>query len=212
MCWMTGWVRGVISARSAQIFSLWLTGKWTRVQRCFEQRKKTNISLHTSLPTYPDHKCLSICLFPSLWHSPFHGILSPFSIHNKNHLGLSLQSSGDIPPDCDICTPKELNISFSLSPDSAPVGWSLITMEWAANGVCTAPQPPDPGAPPNGSPWRPVTEWQGAFLLGREWGTMIGGRAWPPCFLCHWLDAVLINEQFLRHLTIALIYLQVQRG
>lgn len=65
--------------------------------------------------------------------------------------------------DCDICTQEELNVCFSPGPESAPVGRSLITMEWAANGVCAAPQPPDPSAPFPGSPWRPVTEWQGAF-------------------------------------------------
>lgn len=53
---------------------------------------------------------------------------------------------------CDICTQRELNDCFSPSLEPAPVGWSLITMEWAANGVCTAPQPtpppPVPSAPP----------------------------------------------------------------
>lgn len=158
-------------------------------------RGKTNISLHTSPPTYPHHKCLSICLFPSLWHSPFHGILWPFSAHNKNHLGLSLQSSRHISPDCDICTQKELNVCFSLSPESAPVGWSLITMEWAANGVCTAPQPPDPSAPPNGSPWRPVTEWQGAFYWEvNEVQWLEGGP--DPCASCaiDWTQCLLMNN------------------
>lgn len=100
-----------------------------------------------------------------------------------------------ISPDCDICTQEELNVCSSLSPESAPVGWSLITMEWAANGVCTAPQPPDPSAPPNGSPWRPVTEWQGAFYWEvNEVQWLEGGP--DPCASCaiDWTQCLLTNN------------------
>lgn len=55
---------------------------------------------------------------------------------------------------------------FPPGPDSEPVGWSLITMEWAANGClhcAPAPEPIPHATLCHGSPWRPVAERLGAF-------------------------------------------------
>lgn len=61
---------------------------------------------------------------------------------------------------------SELCVCFSLGPDFEPVGWSLITMEWAPNGCLhrsPTPTPTPHSAPCPGSPWRPVAEWLGPF-------------------------------------------------
>lgn len=90
---------------------------------------------------------------------------------------------------CDICSVKTSSVSVSPNPDFEPVGWSLITEEWAANGCLHHTPTPKPPAPHStaclGSPWRPVVEYLGAFLRGSGWGVMIGRRTWPSCFLCH---------------------------
>lgn len=56
------------------------------------------------------------------------------------------------------------------------------------------PNPPDPCAPPPGSPWRPVTEWRGAFYLEvNEVQRLEGGPDPSASCAIDWAQCLLMN-------------------
>ena len=158
---------------------------------------------HLSIPTI-NH--LHIHHFAPLCNTiAFQGILS-FSDRNKNTLSPVSCPQTDFFSPWHLVSESELCVCFSPGLDFEPVGWSLITTEWAANGRLRCSPTADP---------HPTLSWVSmatcswvarGLLRGSAWGIMIGRRAWPWASCATWLGIVLISRQFLWHLTMALIY------
>lgn len=108
---------------------------------------------------------------------------------------------------------QDLCLFFLQASDSEPVGWSLITTEWAANGCLHHSPAPDPHPTLHSLSWVSMVtcSWvaRGLLLEVDEVEWLKGGP--DPCAFCAtWIGIMLINGQFLWHLTVALIYKHVQ--
>lgn len=136
---------------------------------------------------HPEHK-LHSNQSPPPQYETLHYIFMVFYHHFPTTTKtISLRSSEYFLSLWHLLQEREHHVCFSSGPEIEPVGWTLITMEWAANGRLHCSPIPDPHPALFSLYWVSMVtcSWVARdHSLGSERGIMIGRRAWPLYFLC----------------------------